>query len=64
MEAHFSSIGISHTIFMIYKISMVHEVPLQQKKLRLLHKVACRLNIHEIDVSLIPNEKNMVPSTS
>jgi hypothetical protein len=46
MEAKFSSIGISHTIFMIYKLDMVHEVPLWQKKLRLLHKVACRLNIH------------------
>jgi hypothetical protein len=32
MEAKFSSIGISHTIFMIYKLSMVHEVPLQQKE--------------------------------
>jgi hypothetical protein len=47
MEAHFSSIGISHTIFMIYKLSMVHEVPLRKKKLRLLHKVASRLNIHD-----------------
>jgi hypothetical protein len=32
MEAKFSSIGVSHTIFMIYKLSMVHEVPLQQKE--------------------------------
>jgi hypothetical protein len=32
MEAHFSSIGISHTIFVIYKLSMVHEVPLWQKE--------------------------------
>jgi hypothetical protein len=32
MEAHFSSISISHTIFMIYKLSMVHEVPLRQKE--------------------------------
>jgi hypothetical protein len=32
MEAHFSSTGISHSIFMIYKISMVHEVPLWQKE--------------------------------
>jgi hypothetical protein len=32
MEAKFSSIGISHTIFMIYKLRMVHEVPLQQKE--------------------------------
>jgi hypothetical protein len=47
MEENFSSIGISHTKFMIYKISMVNEVPLWQKKLRLLHKVACRLNIHD-----------------
>jgi hypothetical protein len=28
----FSNIGISHTIFMIYKLSMVHEVPLRQKE--------------------------------
>jgi hypothetical protein len=28
----FSSIGISHTKFMIYKLNMVHEVPLQQKE--------------------------------
>jgi hypothetical protein len=32
MEAHFSSLGISHTIFMIYKLNMVHEVPLWQKE--------------------------------
>jgi hypothetical protein len=32
MEAKFSSIGISHTIFMINKLSMVHEVLLQQKE--------------------------------
>jgi hypothetical protein len=32
MEAKFSSIGISHTIFMIDKLSMVHEVLLQQKE--------------------------------
>jgi hypothetical protein len=32
MEENFSSIGISHTIFMIYKLSMVHEVPLRQKE--------------------------------
>jgi hypothetical protein len=46
MEENFSNIGLSHTIFMIHKLDMVHEVPLRQKKLRLLHKVACRLNIH------------------
>jgi hypothetical protein len=28
----YSSIGISHTIFVIYKLNMVHEVPLQQKE--------------------------------
>jgi hypothetical protein len=28
----FSSIDISHTIFMIYKLNMVHEVPLRQKE--------------------------------
>jgi hypothetical protein len=32
MEEHFSSLGISHTIFMIYKLSMVHEVPLRKKE--------------------------------
>jgi hypothetical protein len=32
MEAHFSSIGISRIIFMIYKLGMVHEVPLRQKE--------------------------------
>jgi hypothetical protein len=32
MEAHSSSIGISHTNFMIYKLTMVHEVPLWQKE--------------------------------
>jgi hypothetical protein len=32
MESHFSSIGISHTIFMIYKLSMVHEVPWRPKE--------------------------------
>jgi hypothetical protein len=32
MEAKFSSTGISHTIFMIYKLSMVQEVPLWQKE--------------------------------
>jgi hypothetical protein len=32
MEAHFSSIGISHTIFMTYKLRMVHEVTLGQKE--------------------------------
>jgi hypothetical protein len=32
MEAHFSSLGISHTIFMIYKLDMVHEGALQQKE--------------------------------
>jgi hypothetical protein len=32
MEAHRLSIGISHIIFMIYKLSMVHEVPLGQKE--------------------------------
>jgi hypothetical protein len=32
MEESFSSIGISHTIFMIDKLSMVHEVPLRQKE--------------------------------
>jgi hypothetical protein len=32
MEAHFLGIGISHTIFMIYKLNMLHEVPLQQKE--------------------------------
>jgi hypothetical protein len=32
MEANFSSIGISHTIFMIYKLSMVYEVPVWQKE--------------------------------
>jgi hypothetical protein len=32
MEANFSSIGISHTIFIIYKLGMVHEVPLWQKR--------------------------------
>jgi hypothetical protein len=47
MEANFSNIGISHTIFMIYKLDVVHEVPLWQKMLRLLHKVACRPNIHD-----------------
>jgi hypothetical protein len=47
MEENLSIIGISHSIFMIYKLNMVHEVPLRQKKLSLLHKVACRLNIHD-----------------
>jgi hypothetical protein len=46
-ETYFSSIGISHTKFMICKLSMVHEMPLRKKKLRLPHKVACRLNIHD-----------------
>jgi hypothetical protein len=32
MEANVSSIGISHTIFMIYKLNMVHEVTLRQKE--------------------------------
>jgi hypothetical protein len=32
MEANFSNIGISHTIFMIYKLDMVNEVPLRQKE--------------------------------
>jgi hypothetical protein len=32
MEENFASIGISHTEFMIYKLSMVHEVLLQQKE--------------------------------
>jgi hypothetical protein len=32
MEANFSSVGISHTIFMIEKLSMVHEVTLRQKE--------------------------------
>jgi hypothetical protein len=32
MEEHFSSTGISHTIFMIYKLSMVREVTLGQKE--------------------------------
>jgi hypothetical protein len=32
METNFSSIGISHTIFMIYKLSMVHDVSLWQKE--------------------------------
>jgi hypothetical protein len=32
MEANFSSIGISRTIFMIYKLSMVLEVPLRKKE--------------------------------
>jgi hypothetical protein len=32
MEGNFSSIGISHTIFMIYELDMVHEVPLRQKE--------------------------------
>jgi hypothetical protein len=32
MEENFSSIDISHTKFMIYKISMVPEVPLQPKR--------------------------------
>jgi hypothetical protein len=32
MEAYFSSLGISHTISKIYKLSMVHEVPLRQKE--------------------------------
>jgi hypothetical protein len=47
MEAKFSSIGISHTKYLIFKLNMVHEVHLRKKKLRLLHKVACRLNIHD-----------------
>jgi hypothetical protein len=29
---HIFNHSISHTIFMIYKLSMVHEVPLQQKE--------------------------------
>jgi hypothetical protein len=32
IEAHFSSLGISHTIFMIYKLNMLHVVPLRQKE--------------------------------
>jgi hypothetical protein len=32
METNFSSIGISHSIFMIYKLSMAHEVLLRQKE--------------------------------
>jgi hypothetical protein len=32
MEEKFLSIGISHTIFVIDKLSMVHEVPLRQKE--------------------------------
>jgi hypothetical protein len=32
MEAIISSVGISHTIFMIHNLSMVHEVPLRQKE--------------------------------
>jgi hypothetical protein len=32
MEAYFSSISISYTNFIIYKLSMVHEVPLRQKE--------------------------------
>jgi hypothetical protein len=32
MEENFSNIGIAHTIFMIYKLNMVHEVPLLQKE--------------------------------
>jgi hypothetical protein len=32
MEAQFSSLGISHTIFVFYKLNIVHEVPLQQKE--------------------------------
>jgi hypothetical protein len=47
MEKYFSSIGISHTKFMIYNLSMVHEVLCGKKKLRLLHKVACSLNIDD-----------------
>jgi hypothetical protein len=47
MEEKFSSIVIAHIIFMIYKLSMVHECLCGKKKLKLLHKVACRLNIHD-----------------
>jgi hypothetical protein len=32
MEENFSSIGSSHTILMIDKLDMVHEVPLRQKE--------------------------------
>jgi hypothetical protein len=32
MKANFSRVDISHTIFMIYKLCMVHEVPLRQKE--------------------------------
>jgi hypothetical protein len=32
IEAYFSITSISYTKFMIYKLSMVHEVPLQQKE--------------------------------
>jgi hypothetical protein len=52
MEAHFSSIGISHTIFMMYKLSMVMKCLCSIMKLRLLHKVACRLNIHDEKMDL------------
>jgi hypothetical protein len=52
MEAHFSSIGISHTIFMMYKLSMVMKCLCGIMKLRLLHKVACRLNIHDEKMDL------------
>jgi hypothetical protein len=35
-----------------------------KKKLRLLHMVACMLNIHDDKWIFDPNEKNMVPSTN
>jgi hypothetical protein len=47
MEAYFSSIGISHTNFMIYKLSMYMKCLCGKKKLTLLHKIACLLNIHD-----------------
>jgi ArsR family metal-binding transcriptional regulator len=64
MEANLSSIGISHTKFMIYKLRMVMKCLCGKKKLRLLHRIACRLKIHNINGSLIPNDKNLVPSTN
>jgi hypothetical protein len=33
-----------------------------KKKLRLLHKVACTLNIHDDKWIFDANEKNMIPS--
>jgi hypothetical protein len=43
---------------MIYKLRMVMKCLCSKKKLRLLHRIACRLKIHNINGSLIPNDKN------